>query len=129
MNPEAEKFIQKAEKAFQVTKELFSNRHYPDAASKAYYVMFYCASALLVENKITRSSHSGIISAFGQLFAKTGKIDAKYHRMLLKAQLDRETADYDIHKVVSREVAEKRVSEAEQFLKEIKKHISDTSPG
>jgi len=37
--PEAEKLIQKAENALQVTKELLSNRHYPDAVSKAYYVL------------------------------------------------------------------------------------------
>ena len=40
MIPEAEKLIEKAENALQVAKELLSNRHYPDAVSKAYYVMF-----------------------------------------------------------------------------------------
>lgn len=41
MVSEAEKLIEKAEDALQVAKELFSNSHYPDAVSKAYYVMFY----------------------------------------------------------------------------------------
>lgn len=75
MMSEAEKLIEKAENALQVAKELLSNCHYPDAVSKAYYVMFYCASALLIDNDIKRSSHSGVISAFGRFFAKTGKID------------------------------------------------------
>ena len=55
MIPEAEKLIEKAEDALQVAKELLSNRHYPDAVSKAYYVMFYCALALLINNDIKRS--------------------------------------------------------------------------
>ena len=45
--------------------------------------------------------------------------------MIIKAQIDRETADYDIYKVVSKEVAEKRAKEAEEFLNEIRKHLVD----
>lgn len=123
MMSEAEKLIEKAENALQVAKELLSNCHYPDAVSKAYYVMFYCASALLIDNDIKRSSHSGVISAFGRFFAKTGKIDPKYHRMITKAQIDRETADYDIYKVISKRVAKRRVEEAEQFLSEIRRYL------
>ena len=123
MMSEAEKLIEKAENALQVAKELLSNCHYPDAVSKAYYVMFYCASALLIDNDIKRSSYSGVISAFGRFFAKTGKIDPKYHRMITKAQIDRETADYDIYKVISKRVAKRRVEEAEEFLNEIRRHL------
>jgi len=123
MIPETEKLIQKAESALQVAKELFSNRHYPDGVAKAYYVMFYCASALLINNDIKRSSHSAVISAFGRFFAKTGKIDPKYHRIITKAQIDRETADYDIYKIISKGVAKKRVEEAEEFLNEIRRHL------
>jgi uncharacterized protein (UPF0332 family) len=120
---EAEKLIQKADNALQVAKELLSNRHYPDAVAKAYYVMFYCASALLLNNDIKRSSHAGVISAFGHFFAKTGKIDPKYHRMITKAQIDREIADYDIYKIISKGVAKRRVEEAEKFLNEIRRHL------
>lgn len=125
MISEAEKLIQKAENALQVAKELLSNRHYSDVVSKAYYVMFYGASALLINNDIKRSSHAGVISAFGRFFVKTGKIHPNYHRMLIKAQIDRETADYDIYKVISKEVAEKRVEEAKEFLNEIRKDLTD----
>lgn len=123
MMSEAEKLIEKAENALQVAKELLSNCHYPDAVSKAYYVMFYCTSALLIDNDIKRSSHSGVISAFGRFFAKTGKIDPKYHRMITKAQINRETADYDIYKVISKRVAKRRVEEAEEFLSETRRHL------
>jgi len=123
MIPEAEKLIEKAENALQVAKELLSNRHYPDAVSKAYYVMFYSALALLINNDIKRSSHSGVISAFGYFFAKTKKIDPKYHRMLTKAYIDRETADYDIYKTISGELATRKVKEAKEFLNGIKRYL------
>ncbi|MEA1965393.1 MAG: HEPN domain-containing protein [Candidatus Aerophobetes bacterium] len=123
MISEAEKLIEKTENALQVAKELLSNRHYPEAVSKAYYVMFYCALALLINNDIKRTSHSGVISAFGHFFAKTKKIDPQYHRMFTKAYIDRETADYDIYKTISEGLAKRRVEEAEEFLNEIKKHL------
>ena len=125
MIPEVEKLIQRAENALQVAKELLSNRHYPDSVSKAYYIMFYCASVLLINSGIKRSSHSGVVSAFGRFFAKTEKIDPKYHRMITKAQIDRETADYDIYKVIPREVAKRRIEEAEEFLNEIRRHLAN----
>ena len=64
-----------------------------------------------------------MISAFGRFFAKTKKIDSKYHRMFTKAYIDRETADYDIYKTVSEGLTTRRVKEAEEFLNEIKKHL------
>jgi uncharacterized protein (UPF0332 family) len=35
------KIKEKAEDAVEVAQESFSNSHYPDGVSKAYYVMFY----------------------------------------------------------------------------------------
>ena len=63
-----------------------------------------CIGLAIINSGIKRSSHSGVISAFGRFFAKTEKVDPKYHRMITKAQIDRETADYDIYKVILKEV-------------------------
>jgi HD-GYP domain-containing protein (c-di-GMP phosphodiesterase class II) len=40
--------------------------------------------------------HSAVESAFGYHFAKPGKIDPKFHRMLMNARKIREIADYDM---------------------------------
>lgn len=56
---------------------------------------------------------------------KLEKLIPDITRMITKAQIDRETADYDIYKVISKEVAEKRVEEAEAFLNEIRRHLVD----
>jgi uncharacterized protein (UPF0332 family) len=40
--------------------------------------------------------HSAVESALGYHFAKTGRIDPKYHRMLINARKIREIVDYDI---------------------------------
>lgn len=40
--------------------------------------------------------HSAVESAFGYHFAKSGRIDATYHKMFIGAHKIREIADYDI---------------------------------
>jgi uncharacterized protein (UPF0332 family) len=40
------------------------------AASRAYYSLFYIASALLLSRGLSFSSHSGVIANFGKEFAR-----------------------------------------------------------
>jgi uncharacterized protein (UPF0332 family) len=44
------------------------------AASRAYYAMFSAARALLLSQGLDFSSHSAVIAAFGQHFAKSGRV-------------------------------------------------------
>jgi uncharacterized protein (UPF0332 family) len=45
--------------------------------------MFYAAEALLLDQDLSFSKHSAVISAFGQRFVKTGILDSSLHRHLL----------------------------------------------
>lgn len=56
------------------------------AASRADYAMFYIAEAFFIEENFSFSKHSAVISKFGELFAKTGKIDLKFHPDLINAK-------------------------------------------
>ncbi len=123
MIPDAEKLMQKADQALVVVKELLARDFYADAVSKAYYAMFYAAQALLLDSGIKRTKHSAVISALGQYFAKTGKLEPKYHKMIINAQQDREIADYDIYQTITRKLAEKRRAEAAEFVAEIRGHL------
>jgi uncharacterized protein (UPF0332 family) len=120
MNEEVIMLIQKAEHALEVAEELI-NRNYPsDAASKIYYSMFYAAQALLKSEGIDVIKHSAVESAFGYHFAKTGKIDPKFHRMFIDARKIRETADYDIQEEIVEPVASLKIEEGKLFLMTIK---------
>jgi uncharacterized protein (UPF0332 family) len=48
--------------------------------------MFYIAQKFLLEQKISFSSHSAVISAFGKNFAKSGIVPNEMHRWLIDAQ-------------------------------------------
>jgi uncharacterized protein (UPF0332 family) len=56
--------------------------------------MFHAATAVLLHKGIERSSHGGIISAFGQFITKPGLVDPKFHRYLVEAFTLRNDCDY-----------------------------------
>ncbi len=55
----------------------------------------------------------------GRHFAKTGRLDPKFHRMFLNARRVRETADYGIFEEVIEPTANLTVEEGRAFLIEI----------
>lgn len=57
-----------------------------------------------------------MIAAFGQHFAKTGTVDAKYHRYLKSAYDKRTVGDYAVGVHVSPEAAREAIDYAKEFL-------------
>jgi len=83
--------------------------------------MFYAAQSLLREKGIEVIKHSAVVAKFGEAFAKTGKIDPRFHRFLINAKQKRETADYDVFMTIDKETVEERIAWAKDFLREIEK--------
>lgn len=98
---------------------LLDTKHYSGACDRAYYAVFHMTQALLAREGKEFSSHEAVISAFGREFAKTGKIDSKYHRILREAFDLRLTADYDIESTVSEEAAQNLIDDCRDFLRVI----------
>lgn len=124
MNPESDKYLAKAEHALQVAEDLMAAGHLPDAASKIYYAMFYAAQVVLKAEGIEVIKHSAVESAFGYTFAKTGRINPKYHRMLMSARKIREIADYDLDEEIVEPVASLKLEEGRAFLTAIREFLT-----
>lgn len=120
MTEEIKRLIEKAEHALEVAEKLVESGYPSDAASKIYYAMFYAAQALLKSEGIDVIKHSAVESAVGYYFAKPGKIDPKFHRMLIDARKIREIADYDIEEEIVEPVASLKIEEGKLFLSSIK---------
>ena len=90
------------------------------AASRAYYAMFYLAEAFLEGEGKSFSKHSAVIAAFGQHFAKTGRIDPKYHRMFINARKLREIVDYDIQGEIIDRTAVLKIEDGREFVSVVK---------
>jgi uncharacterized protein (UPF0332 family) len=116
VKPESQKLIEKAGRALRAAETLLDSGDADFAAGRAYYAMFYIAEALLHEKDLRSRKHSGVIALFGESFAKTGAMDAKFHRWLLDAFDKRILADYGIEAVLTRDDAAQMIAQAQEFL-------------
>jgi uncharacterized protein (UPF0332 family) len=113
---EVQKLLEKADHAIEVAGSLYGQGFVQDAASKLYYAMFYATQALLKSEGIEVVKHSAVESALGYYFAKSGRIDPKYHRMLINARKVREIIDYDIQEETVEPVAMLKLEDGKEFV-------------
>ncbi len=119
---EGKHWLKKANNAVSASEALVSEELFDDAISRAYYAMFYAAKALLIrDGVIAGSKHSAVVAAFGREYAKTGKMEPRYHQMLIEDFEWRQKADYDVFWHADRETAQGRVSDAREFVSLISK--------
>ena len=124
MNLEAGKLLDKAEHAIRAATLLLAAGETDFAAGRAYYAMFYIAEALLREQGLSFSKHTGVHGAFGEHFAKTGRVDPKFHRWVLDAFDYRITGDYDTAPSTPPAVVQTLVAQAGEFLGEARRFIA-----
>jgi uncharacterized protein (UPF0332 family) len=114
---EGKYWLKRSTNALKASEALVSEELFDDAISRAYYAMFYAAKALLIRDGVTAGSkHSAIVAAFGREYAKTGKIEPRYHQMLIEDFEWRQKADYDVFWHADRETAQGRVADAREFV-------------
>jgi uncharacterized protein (UPF0332 family) len=94
------------------------------AVTRAYYACFYAASALLLTRDITRSKHSGVLSAFRQHFIKSGIIESEYSDIYGEAFDARHIADYDVIGALDPQEAHKTLTNARRFVARIETYLS-----
>jgi len=83
MTPEQQRLLDKANRSLQAAREL-NNTGFPEfATSRAYYSMFYIATAFLEAEGVSYSRHSAVIAAFGERFARTNRVPVELHRYLI----------------------------------------------
>ncbi|HBB32264.1 MAG TPA: DNA-binding protein [Cyanobacteria bacterium UBA8803] len=116
MNPEQQRLLDKADRTLQAAQVLSTQGFFDSAASRAYYVMFYIATAFLESEKLSYSRHSAVIAAFGQNFARSGRVPAQFHRYLIDAQNIRLEADYNADIEITQTEALQTIYRAEEML-------------
>ena len=93
--------LERAEQSIRAARDLTSGGYYDFAASRAYYVAFYAATALLLCEELTFSKHSGVIVNIHQKFVKTGKLNKRYGQDLNWLFELRSVGDYGVTAHVS----------------------------
>lgn len=93
------------------------------AVSRAYYAMFYCAEALLLQKGLSFSKHSGVIATFGREFVKTGDVPSEFHGFLIEAAEVREDGDYDFTASIEDSDCAEQFARAEKFLQMTQEYL------
>lgn len=111
---------------YSAAKVLAENGYWNSAVNRLYYSAFYAVNALLVQNKINSSSHSGLRSQFSLHFIKTGKLDRKYGNLLSQLYDWRQKADYGSFFDFAPESVTPRFDLVMDMLQQIEKEIAKT---
>lgn len=127
MKKETSSLLNRSSKELRAARLLIGEDLTPMAASRAYYALFYIAEALLFEEGLQFSSHGELQGAFGKEFAKTKRLDPKFHRYLLDAYDQRQDADYEVDSYPSQEEVKKIVEWGEEFLEAARKFLKKSN--
>src|SRR3972149_5241413 len=95
--------------------DLLENGDYKDSVNRSYYAIFTAARALLATRQLDSAKHSGVIALFNQHFVKPGTVSKEASKLIEKAKLYREQADYGDFFVVSKEEADVQIQSARKF--------------
>ena len=120
-----EAYVAEARRALEAAEINLQHSLYGTAVNRAYYAIFYAASALLLTKGITRSKHSGVISAFRQYFVKTGLIQVKYSEMYGRVMDARVDSDYDVNMTVDPVISRESLDFAQEFVTRASEYLEN----
>jgi uncharacterized protein (UPF0332 family) len=122
-----QRWLDKARESIQAAELMTQHGMNKIAVSRAYYAMFYVATALLLGKGLRFKSHSALIAAFGQHFAATGLVPKEYHRYLVHAFDERNVADYETEQELTAEDVKEKISHAQEFLQFAEQMLSQSN--
>jgi len=111
--------MERAGQSIEAAHELTRKGYYDFAVSRAYYAAFYAATALLLNNDLETSKHSGVIALIHQHFVKTGKLDKELGKDLNWLFEMRGVGDYGVTSHVSKSEADRAIVSAKNFVEVI----------
>lgn len=114
--------MEAAQRAIADARLLMESGSIRGAVNRAYYAMFYAASALAVSNNSgTFSKHAGLIAYIHREYVHTGKLEKQHGRSFQKAFENRAETDYQDILRLSVQDVEAMIAEAVAFVDAIKR--------
>ena len=118
-------YLARSREEIDTARLLLANGRYKVALTRAYYAIFYAASAMLLSEGIKRSKHSGVQSAFRQSFIKSGVIEAEYSDIYGATRDARELSDYELWFMPAEEFTETIIADAERFVARMERYLKE----
>jgi uncharacterized protein (UPF0332 family) len=119
------RYMKLADQALATAQTNLDSDDYRAAANRAYYAVFYAASAILLTRGIERRRHSGVIGAFREHFVRTGIIEPEFSGIYGESLVVREDADYSIELPVGLDTVESGMRQASRFVQRIHAYLTE----
>jgi len=121
---EQERLLAKASESIAAAKLLLQSHHAEFAVSRAYYAMFYLASAMLLAQNRRFKSHSGLHTAFAEHVTKAGLLPNEMHEWLVNAGNERIIGDYSAREHFTAAEATTHIERASMFFERVTSRLA-----
>lgn len=118
---DVERALERSREDLDAARHLAEAGFLSQAASRSYYAAFQAAEAALLSLGETRSEHSGLVKAFGQLVVRPGGFDERSAGVLRALFEQRNQPDGGAPR--SPEDAEGMIRDAETFSKAVERWL------
>jgi len=112
-----------AEQALNTAQVNLNVGDFRATVNRAYYAIFYAASAMLLTKGLERRKHSGVISAFREHFVKAGLLEMEYSNVYGETLVIREDADYAFEIPIDLDMAETALRQARRFVQRMYEYL------
>jgi len=116
-------WLKRAQENLRAAELEFNGEFYARAISTTYYAMFYAATGALASIGIKRAKHSGVASAFGEHFIRSGKLGREIGQAFTQTMEDREESDYAEIPVIDRALAQQHLDDARRFVDAVVQYL------
>jgi uncharacterized protein (UPF0332 family) len=120
-------FMSLAEQALNTAQANLDAGDFRASVNRAYYAVFYAASAMLLTKGLERRKHSGVISAFREHFVRPGLVEAEFSNVYGETLTIREDADYAVEILIDLDMAETALRQARRFVERMCQHLVQES--
>ncbi|OGO41506.1 MAG: hypothetical protein A2Z04_00530 [Chloroflexi bacterium RBG_16_57_9] len=117
--------LERAREELETAQENIAHGHFRAAVSRAYYAVFYMASAAPFSQSVQRAKHSGVESAVSQFLVKPGHIEPEFSRLYQRVRRQREEADYADESNIDETTARQALSDAERFVDRLERFLHE----
>ena len=111
--------LQRAYEALEDVRVLAGASRWNICVNRLYYACFYAVSALLIQDGLSSSKHSGIRSLFNRHYVKTGKVAKEMAQIYNDLFERRQESDYLDFIHFEESQVTPWISQAEAFIKHI----------
>ncbi len=114
-----------AREELETARDNIAYGHFRAAVSRAYYAVFYMASAALFSQSVQRAKHAGVEAAFSQFLVKPGYIEPEFGRLYQTARRQREEADYIDASNIDETSARQTLADAGRFVDRLERFLHE----